>query len=129
MESKQPVSLPICLGLVLSDFVWRDFYTGKQTLIGTFNRFGSSTFPCTLPMLGVYCALSGGRGKVQIGLRIVDTADPNEEPLMANTGEAQFTDPRGVIEAGFNFQNVVFPQAGEYSVQLRCAGQVLAERR
>lgn len=129
MKSGELHTVPLCLAMLLADFVWKDPMSGKRTILGTFDGICSAHFPCVYQTLAVYCLLTGGRGKLPLALRLVDASDPSEEPLFATTQEFEVHDPRGVFEVVFGIQNAVFPHEGEYRFQLRCAGDVVMERR
>jgi hypothetical protein len=129
MHDVNPHAVPLGLGMILADFVWRDPSTGKCTILGAFDVVHSMRFPCNRPPMGVFCVLSDGRGKVQLTLRVVEAADPNEEPLIAMTQEVEFSDPRATVQLPIGIPPLTFPREGEYRVQLRCAGEVVMERR
>jgi uncharacterized protein DUF6941 len=129
MHDPKPHAVPLGLGMVLADFIWRDPGTGKCTILGTFDTVCSNRFPCQHPPMGVFCVLSDGRGKVQLALRVVEAADPTEEPLVAMTREVEFRTPRSTVQLSIGLPPITFPREGEYRVQLRCAGEVVMERR
>jgi hypothetical protein len=129
MKGGELHTVPFCLGMLLADFVWKDPMSGKKTILGTFDGICSAQFPCVYQSLAVYCLLTGGRGKLPLALRLIDAADPNEEPLYATTQEFEIHNPRSTFESVFVIQNCVFPHEGEYRFQLRCLGDVVMERR
>ena len=120
---------PVCLALVMGDFVWTDPNTGKKTILGTFNEIRPYRYPFTLPTLALYAVFSNGRGRVHIGLRVVDATDSSEEPLAATGQDFEFPDPLHTIEVPALFQNITFSGPGDYRVQARAVGQTLMERR
>jgi hypothetical protein len=120
---------PVCLALVMGDFVWADPNSGKKTILGTFDEIQPYRYPFTLPTLAVYSVFSNGRGRVHIGLRIIDAADSGEEPIAVTAQDFDFPDPLHTIETSALFQNVTFSGPGEYRVQARAVGQTLLERR
>jgi hypothetical protein len=129
MHDAKPQPVPLGLAMVLADLVWRDPSTGKFTILGTYDVVRCTGFPCRHPPMGVYCVLTEGYGKVQLALRVVEAADPAEEPVVALTREVEFPSPRSAVQICVGVPPITFPREGEYRVQLRCAGEVVMERR
>lgn len=124
-----PTITPFPLAMVVCDFVYRDPYTGKYTLIGMFSTISGITFPLIHPHLFVYASLTGGRGKIPFRLEVVD-ADEDTEPLAELTGEVDFKDdPRAVQELAFAFSGLEFPKPGEYRLALYANDEFMVERR
>jgi hypothetical protein len=76
----------------------------------------------------VYVALTDGRGKVKLRLRLID-ADEEEAPIRELSGDVEFQDPRMIVEIDFAMTNLTFPAAGEYRLQLFAGTELLMERR
>ena len=119
---------PYPLAMVICDGAWRDPYTGKWTLIGTFSIIGGEAFPLAHPILTVYVALTDGRGKFPIKIQLVDV-DEIEEPLLEMEQESEFSDQRVVGELVFQASGVMFPAPGEYRLMLFANGEFLIERQ
>ncbi|HNQ23678.1 MAG TPA: hypothetical protein PKK06_11345 [Phycisphaerae bacterium] len=119
---------PDVLALILCDQIITDRITGKQSLIGMFSRIHALRFPAGHPQLCVFVALTDGHGRNDLMLRIVDS---NEErkPLIEGKGVVEFKDPRAIANLALQFHGLVFPQSGEYRVQLYCNGSLLREAR
>jgi hypothetical protein len=100
----------------------------KWTLLGTFSVIGALRFPAVHERLGVYFAVTDGRGKIPMSLRMVDVAE-SEPPLFSLDFEIESPDPRSVTEAGIEVPALQFEKPGEYRVQLFAAGEFLIERR
>jgi len=86
------------------------------------------SFPLSVFSLGLYIALTDGRGKLPIRLRIVD-ADENREAVVESVVEIEFTDPRMIAEICLNIQGLTFPEPGEYRCQAFAGNEFLMERR
>jgi len=84
---------PYPLALVICDYVWRDPGTGKATLLGCFSAVMGPSFPLSVSSLGLYIALTDGRGKIPIRVRIID-ADETRPPVVEGEYEFEFNDPR-----------------------------------
>jgi hypothetical protein len=113
--------------MIICDAIHVDPSTGKNTLLGLFSSIVAQGFPATQTFC-VYAAVSDGRGTVPMVLRLV-TADEEEAPLWELEGQVSFDDPRMFAEMSFVLQGVVFPQPGEYRVQLYSGIEHLMERR
>lgn len=119
---------PFPLALVVCDHIWRDPYSGKVNLLGTFNAIASTTFPLIQPVLSVYVALTDGQGEMEVRLRLIDVDDASEPIFDFNTA-VNFGDPRIVGEIEFSRTHVAFPVPGEYRLQLYANHEFLMERR
>ena len=119
---------PYALALVIADAIHRDPGTGKRTILGCFSSIYAREFPATHPALAVYIAVTEGRGVVPIKVRMVDV-DDEKDPIFEVEGEANFQDPRMVMDMDLFIPNLVFPEPGEYRIQLFASGEPLLERR
>src|SRR5690349_963483 len=130
MDTPKLQVVPVCLGMVLADLVWRDPGTGKHFILGTMSVIRAPGFPAVHQAgMAVYCVLTDGRGMVPLSVRLLEASDDSEEPLLVQSGEVAMAHPKTTTEAVFYFQNIVFPRPGEYRFQLRCGSQLLMERR
>jgi hypothetical protein len=124
----QPVLNPYPLAMVICDLAWRDPATGKITLLGCFSAVSASDFPVSIFSLGLYIALTDGRGKIPIRIRIVDV-DESREPIFESEVEFDFADPRVIAEICLNMPGLTFPEPGEYRCQAFAGSDFLIERR
>ncbi len=123
----KPVA-PYAIALVVCDAIWRDPGTGKRTILGCFSTIGANSFPAKHPLISVYAAVTDAHGVVPITLRLVDV-DEAGPPLAELKVEPKVEDPRIVLELEFGLINVVFPEPGEYRLQLMSLESLLMERR
>ena len=128
MASEGGIQKPYALAMVICDFIWRDLATGKCSLLGSFSFIAARNFPAVHPSLGVYAAITDGRGKIPIVFQVVDV-DEVEEPIFKAESEVDFKDPRAVSEWILNIQGLSFPKPGEYRFQLFAGSEFLLERR
>src|SRR5206468_1189132 len=120
---------PLALALIVADHITRDLGTGKLSVHGIFNAIGAFSFPWRHPSIMVYGALTDGRlGKTPIVLRLVD-AEEERPPVAEATAEIEFPDPFAIVEFVLPMNGVLFPEPGEYRLQLHGAGTPLLERR
>lgn len=119
---------PDVLALIVCDQIITDRLTGKQSIIGMFSMIHAPRFPVSHPQLSVFASLTGGRGKVPLIIRIVD-ANEARKPLVQGQGEVEFQNPLAIANLALQFHGLVFPEAGEYRVQLLCRTELLREAK
>jgi hypothetical protein len=119
---------PEVLALLIADYVHRDDSTGKFFILGTRASVGAAAFPFNCPTLAVYSSLVDGRGETPIRIRLID-ADETREPVLEFETTMTFLDPTEEVEIVFRLVDLVFPEPGDYRLQLYGAGQFLRERR
>jgi ribonuclease PH len=122
---QQPPSL---LAMIIADVVHADPATGKFSILGTYSAIGAASFPCTHPYMAVYLAITDGRGETPMKMRLIDVEEVRNA-VFESEATLNFIDPTQVIELTFFQSAVVFPEPGEYSLQLFGAGEFLSERR
>ena len=128
MAGTPGIVIPYPLAMVVCDGIWRDPYTGKLTLIGTFSVIGGVDFPFVHPILSVYVSLTDGQGKFPIKLQLVDVDELNA-PILELVQEISLSDPRQIAEMVFMAANVTFPKFGEFRLKLLANDEFLLERR
>jgi hypothetical protein len=119
---------PLCLALVVCDHAWNDQATNKTSLLGITSSFLASYFPMLYPELTVYVSLAEHWRPCPIRLRLIDVNE--ERPAVFEVCETP--PPRGefgLSEFTFSFSNLVFPETGDYRIQLFVQQEFLAERR
>ncbi len=115
--------------MIVCDHVWRDPGTDKMTILGAFSAIDVSEFPAVLPEMAVYLALTDAHGKVPIKIQIIDSPEALPAPIASAELRLDFVDPIATIEAAVVLDNVRFPSAGEYRLQMFAKGELLIERR
>lgn len=126
MDEIQPQ--PEILSLVVCDQIITDRVTGKQSLIGIFSVIHATNFPVNHPQLSVYTSLTNGHGSVDLMIRIVDSNEARQ-PLVQGQGKVEFHTPLAVANLALQFHGLIFPEPGQYRVQLLCNGELLREAR
>ncbi len=120
--------MPQVLTLLMADVVSRDPITRKFSILGTYNAITMGSFPAVLPSMSLYLALTDGRGKMPLLLRLID-ADEERPPVFTIATILDSSDPTLPMEAGLCRQRLLFPKPGEYRLQLFAAGEPLLEGR
>jgi hypothetical protein len=113
---------------MLADDVHRDLPTGKYTIVGTFDAFGSPVFPRRFHAAAVYLKARGGRGTVPMTLRLVDV-DETRPPVFDCVIMMHFPDPTQAVETALKVYGPFFPEPGDYRLQCLAGGEVLGEQR
>jgi hypothetical protein len=119
---------PDVLALIVCDQIITDRMTGKQSLIGMYSRVHTPDFPASHPHLSVFVALTEGYGETELRIRIVDSNDARP-PIVEGRGKVRFKDPRAIAHLALQFHGLVFPEPGEYRVQLYSGNELLREAR
>ncbi len=120
--------VPDIIALIVCDQIITDRLSGKQSLIGLFSTIHSVRFPVVHPQLSIYVALTDGRGKTPLTIRVVD-ADDVRPPLVQGQGVVEFKDPRAIANLALQFHGLTFPEPGQYRVQILCRDTLLREAR
>ena len=118
---------PSCAALVVCDYVHTDPVSGRFAVLGSFQEIVADEFPVTYPNLGIYVALSDGRGVCTISLRLIDV-DEDKTPVLDEASEADLSNPQDLFEFGVNIPDVPFDEPGIYRVQLMVDGATIVER-
>jgi len=126
--TKSDVPPPMPLAMVICDQVYRDPATGKTTLLGIFSTVHARKFPATHPTMGLYVALTDGRGEVPLRIQLIDAAE-SRDALFKTELSARFPDPRSIIEVVMGLPPLVFPEPGEYRFQVFAKDELVIERR
>jgi len=119
---------PDVLSLIVCDQIITDRVTGKQSLIGMFSRIHALKFPATQPQLCVFVSMTEGRGQTPVMIRIIDTED-SRPPVVQGQGTMDFKNPRAIANLALQFHGLIFPEPGEYRVQIYSGGTLLREAR
>ena len=119
---------PDVLSLLVCDQIIIDRLSGKTTLVGIFSNIGAVRYPVRHPQLCVFATLTEGRGQTPLEIRIVD-ANEARPPIVKGQANVEFKDPRAIASLNLHFSGLVFPEPGQYRVQLYCQGTLLKEAR
>ncbi len=119
---------PYVLAMIIADSIYVDPSSGKKTLLGLFSAIFTTVLPARIGQVALYVAMTDGRGKTPLRIVFVD-ADEENPPIFEAQAEFEFTDPRMVAELMMSMNNLEFPAAGEYRLQLWCSQELLIERR
>jgi hypothetical protein len=119
---------PIVLAMVLADTVLVDVTTGKNTIQGTYQTLLAPAFPYTHAAIVVYVVLTEGHGTMTVRLRLVDR-DEARPSIFELHSDVSFPDPLTDVEIVFAQPRVVFPEPGDYRLQLFAGDAPLLERR
>jgi hypothetical protein len=118
---------PVCLALILCDYVHIDPGTGKHTILGTFSEVGFDGFPAKLPCLSIFFCLTEGYGLMPIRLKIIDVNE--DRPAIFDVTEMMdFPSPKSAVQQAVSINGMPFNEPGEYRVQLFAGEHFLLDR-
>lgn len=120
--------VPELLALLTADDVYQEPRTGKHTILGTYNHIYAPSFPWTQAVLVVFLALTDGQGRIQLKLRLIDKEEARP-PVLQSEASVMFASPLKVVEIPFFGTSLVFPEPGEYRLQVYAASELLGEKR
>ncbi len=123
---KKPIP-PLGVALMICDQVISEAGTNKKSLIGVFNNISARQFPCRHNRLCIFVTITGGHGTAKTEVRCVSEQTGNA--LFGAEGQVSFANPNQVVEAVFEFNNVVFPAPGLHCIELLSNDQLVLQRR
>lgn len=115
----------IPLSMIICDTVIEDRKTGKKTLVGLFNKINARNVPVTITSFNVYIALTEGNGIYESKLKCLK----DEKHVLEIEGPVDFHSPRQIVEMNYTLRNIVFPEYGEYRIELLCNDTLVISRK
>lgn len=121
--------VPISQAMVLCDGYHQSPSTLRISLLETIaNVLLAEVFPQPWSPIAVYLLLTSGHSLSDLTLRWIG---PDGQPLSGSeqTLEVDFVGPLEMRDVVFLCDGLVFPEPGEYHVELSVGGEVVADRR
>ena len=119
---------PIVLAMIICDYYYRDAFTGKSILAGTFSSINSPQFPSKHGNCAVYIALTDVAASGQ--LQLVFRKEGGEFFLKLPPWNVEPTENRrAVIEIGGNINGLFLPEEGNYEFVVAWNGLEISSRR
>ena len=118
---------PAVKAILICDQVIHEFATNKKSLIGIFEQIHVPELPARYPRIAVYVNLTDARGRYQLELRLLSTADGTELGR-GRTPAVEITDPLRTCEFALQINNLVFKNAGKYEFQVFANDELLATK-
>jgi len=128
MEESKKLPPPVLLSVIICDWVIIDRITDKPSIIGAFETISAPSYPARHPRLALFCQLTNGHGKAKIAVRLVDV-QKEDKMLFEGSVEHEFKDVREMATFTFDIGGIVFPNPGEYRLQVYAGTDFLGERR
>ncbi len=125
-ESKLPV--PSAVAFLACLDLTEDPQTKQISLHRLVKGVVAKRFPVTVAKLFFFLELRGGRGVTPLTLRLVD-ADAARPPIVNHESDFDMQNPLTTTELFMSAERIVFPEAGEYCLQLLVSDTLVAERR
>jgi hypothetical protein len=122
------VQAPFALSMIICDAVHLDPSTGKAYILGCFGAVGADSFPASHSSMAVFAEVTDCRGKTPFLVRVIDV-DERQEPVAVAVTQLDIPDPLAITMLVLRLEEMVFPNPGEYRVQLFSGEVPLMERR
>lgn len=106
---------PTPIALVVCDNIYHE-QTGKPALVGLFNGINADRFPARHPRMAVFVSLTGLREGSIAKLEIVN-AETEHVVVSAQTPFPEGATPVVIADMQFIFNNVIFPEPGQYFIR------------
>lgn len=118
---------PVGIALVICDNVYLDS-SGKQCLVGLFNKIIVEKFPARKSKMCVYAALTEVYPNTTCKIDIVHAE--TDEPVFQAEGEMDdlVVNPTTICDLIFELSSVTFGESGAYYVRLFGNNQILLQR-
>jgi hypothetical protein len=129
MTEKATRHTPVILTMVIANRVEKDPASGKHNILGTYDSIRASAFPALHPSFSLFVELTDGRGPTALSLRLVDI-DQERDPVFEAPEEVfDLKDPTQAYGIAINIPHILFPEPGDYVLQLFSGDELLRERR
>jgi hypothetical protein len=119
---------PMVLAMIICDYYYRDSFTGKSILSGTFSSINSANYPSKHGNCAIYVALTdvAGSGSAHLVFR----KENSDFSMKLPEWDVQAPDSRrAVVEIGGNINGLLLPEEGTYEFALFWNGSEIASRR
>ncbi len=119
---------PVANAVLICDKVITEEGTKKKSLIGIFEKIGSTKFPCMHYFLAVYVKLTNAMGEYVFSLDLVDL----QKDVVVNKAEITRTiaihDPLATHELVFNLNGLKFDSPGKYEFRVMANSQIFGQK-
>ena len=112
-----PGPTPDLNAMLICDTVITDRNTGKNSVIGIFDRIWASSFPVTHPSLTVYARIIDAQGQYVFKLELVDLTN-NQTSGGGTVPPIEVPDRMIPADLVFKLQGLTFPADGRYEFRL-----------
>lgn len=120
---------PIVLSLIVCRRIIRDALSNEYSIIGITSEMAAPKFPLQAPAFFCFTELTGVHGDIEIEFRIVDENEERPPVAQAKAAGAASDGPLGVAQIAAMMAGLVYPEPGQYRLQLFSRGTLLAERK
>lgn len=128
MPSDNPIPpKPVGIALIPCDNIFLDS-TGKQALVGLFNRMSVPTFPVIKGKMCIYASMTDVYPNTRCKIDIVNAE--TDEPVFEAQGSMDEPGliPTTICDFVFELNNIIFREPGTYYVRLFGNDQILLQR-
>ncbi len=127
METLDVPTAPTGISLVICDSIYTDASTGKTALVGVFSNISAARFPATHRRCYAFASVTSVRKGNRLTLRIVNS-ESDEEVANVETPVPENVTPLTICDFSIGLNNLKFPAAGKYHVELMADGVILVQR-
>lgn len=125
-DESSPLDMtPLARSLLLCEYLYP--MGGERIgLVGVMNRLRPKAYPYTQPRLYTFAQLADGSGEVSAYVR-VRAGEGDEVIITSPAKRLVFPTPIHAVQVGFLITGCIFPEPGEYVVELICDEVVVAD--
>lgn len=121
-------SRPIINAMLICDKVITEERTRKKSLIGIFEKIGSSRFPFTHLSMAVYIKLTNGRGEYNFKLELYDLKKDRVLGYNKIPHPIEIEDPLRTYELVFTLNRIKFEHPGKYEFRIYSDEEVFGQK-
>jgi hypothetical protein len=115
-----------CVSIIVCDDVFRDEWTKKLVVVGTFNQITAKEFPCLHRQLHVLFTLTNGRGEYDLSLSIEH--ERTGKVVAEIRGPLVQESPLAMNDVNVQLGNLLFEEEGKYWVVLKADNAIIGQR-
>lgn len=120
---------PIILSVIPCERVIQNAQSGDYSLIDILAHVRAPDFPVTAPSFAIFVEFTGARGEVALMLRVVDADEARPPVCEVRAGGPVLENPLTTAALAVTLPGIVFPEPGEYRIQVWYGGELLRERK
>lgn len=121
-------SVPLkCIGIILCEAAYRVAGRSNLIIVNTFHTLGVPACPCRFPKITALYTVTDGHGTYEVTLAVVNARTGQD--VATYSDRYTVNDPLAIGDVQMILHNVPLPEFGKYWMDLRCNGELIAQRR
>jgi hypothetical protein len=126
-DSLERRAVPLkCIGIILCEAAYRVHGRSNLIIVNTFHALSVPICPCRFPKITVLYTVTDGHGSYDMTLAVVEARTGAE--VMTYKDRYTVDDPLTLGDVQLVLRDVPLPEAGKYWMELRCDGELIAQR-